>query len=59
MALYRVHFIDHGENLYGTSHIEHDSDDAAIATAQYIHALNIGAGFEVWQDNRLMHRHRN
>jgi hypothetical protein len=30
MALYPVHFIDHGGNVYATHHVEHDDDEAAI-----------------------------
>ena len=59
MALYRVHFLDFGGNVRATHHIEHD-DEAAIEAA---HRMNvpprINGGFEVWQDDRLVHRHRN
>jgi hypothetical protein len=33
MALYRVHFVDHGGNIYSTHEIEHDADEDAIETA--------------------------
>jgi hypothetical protein len=59
MARYRVHFVDHGDNIYLTEHREHDSDEAAIDSAHRMHARSIGGGFEVWQDDRLVHRHRN
>jgi len=59
MALYRVHFVDHGNNVYLTRHVEHDDDEAAINGAHRMNAQSIGAGFEVWRDERLVHRHRN
>src|SRR4051812_15033696 len=59
MALYRVHFADHGDNIYFTEYHEHDSDDAVIETAMRRNAQSIGAGFEIWDDERLVHRHRN
>jgi len=60
MALYRVHFVDHGNNVYLTRHVEHDDDEAAVDAAHRMNAArNIGAGFEVWQDERMVHRHRN
>ena len=30
MALYRVHFVDRGNNIYGMHRIEHDADDDAV-----------------------------
>lgn len=59
MALYRVHFVDHGDNIYLTQDIEHRDDAAAIEAARRMNAPSIGAGFELWQDDRLVHRHRN
>ena len=59
MAIYHVHFVDHGDNIYLTRHIEHADDEAAIDAAHRINARSIGAGFEVWEDDRLVHRHRN
>jgi hypothetical protein len=59
MPIYRVHFVDHGGNVYSTEHIEHDSDEQAIEAAHRLNVPSIGAGFEVWEDERLVHRHRN
>jgi len=60
MALYRVHFLDHGENIRATHHIEHDDDEAAIAGAHRLNVLpHLTAGFEVWQAERLVYQHRN
>jgi hypothetical protein len=59
MALYRLHFVDHGEHVYATCYSAHDSDDEAIAAAHRMDVPAIGAGFDVWDDERLVHRHRN
>jgi hypothetical protein len=59
MALYRVHFIDHGDNVYDTIHTEHDDDGAAVEHARRINVPSIGTGFEVWEGARLVHRHGN
>jgi len=60
MALYCVHFLDHGNNIYATHHVEHDDDEAAIAAAYRLNIMpHLGSGFEVWEDERLVHQHRN
>jgi hypothetical protein len=60
MALYRVHFFDFGGNIYATHHVEHDDDEAAIEAARRMNVLpHLSFGFEVWDDERLVHRHRN
>jgi hypothetical protein len=59
MARYQVHFVDHGDNVYDTVNAEHDDDEAAIEHAHRLNVPSIGAGFEVWEGGRLVHRHRN
>jgi hypothetical protein len=60
MALYRVHFLDFGGNVRATHQIEHDNDEAAIQAAHRMNVLpQINGSFEVWQDDRLVHRHQN
>ena len=60
MALYRVHFYDHGDNILSVRDIEHDDDDAAIAGAHRLNVLpHMTAGFEVWEGDRLVHQHDN
>ena len=59
MALYRLHFVDHGGNVYATNHVDHQSDDAAIRAAHALDVPSIGAGFDLWDDKRLVSRHRN
>jgi hypothetical protein len=51
--------VDHGDNVYSTEYIDHDSDEAAVEAAHRMNVPSIGAGFEVWDDERLVHRHRN
>jgi hypothetical protein len=60
MARYFVHFVDHGNNIRATHDIEHDDDEGAIAAAHRLNVLpHMSAGFDVWEDERLVHRHRN
>jgi hypothetical protein len=59
MGLYRVHFVDHGDNVYATEYLEHDDDESAIEAAHRMNVPSIGAGFDLWDDERLVHRHRN
>jgi hypothetical protein len=59
MVLYRVHFVDHGDNVYSTHYVEHDGDDEVIEAAHRMNVPSIGAGFDVWDDERLVYRHRN
>ena len=60
MALYHVHFFDHGDNIYKTHHIEHDDDTTAIEAAHQMNVLlHLGSGFELWEDVRLVYPHRN
>jgi hypothetical protein len=59
MALYRLHFVDHGGNVYATEYLEHDDDESAIESAHRMNVPSIGAGFDLWDDERLVHRHRN
>ena len=59
MAHYRVHFVDRDDNVHDAVHAEHDDDEAAIEHAHRINVPSIGAGFEIWEGERLVHRHRN
>lgn len=60
MALYRVHFYDHGDNIRASHDIDRDDDKAAIGAAHELNALpRLIAGFEVWEADRLVHRHNN
>jgi hypothetical protein len=59
MPTYRVDFVDYGENVYRTEHVEHDDDAAAIRDAARRNPLRgTGGGFDIWQDDRLVHIYR-
>ena len=55
---YRVNFVDHGGHVYATDHVEHDDETELIRELRERHAHGVGAGFDVWKDDRLVHRHR-
>lgn len=59
MAPYRVDFVDHGNNVYEARVVNRDDDESAIAEAHLMNVPGIGAGFDLWQEDRLVHRHRN
>ena len=58
MALYRVHFLNHGGNAYGTEYIDCLHDEAAIKKAHLLYVAAFGTGFDVWHGERLVHQHR-
>jgi hypothetical protein len=58
MARYRVHFVTHGDHVFSTIEMEHDADEAAIEEAHRQDIPSIGAGFDVWHEDRLVHRYR-
>ena len=58
MASYSVHFFDNGDRVFDAVEIDRDTDEAAIKEAHRIDVPSIGAGFDVWNENRLVHRHR-
>jgi hypothetical protein len=53
MALYRIHFLDYGGNIYSTHNVEHEDDEAAIEAAHDLNVLPRLGRFEVWEDDRL------
>jgi hypothetical protein len=58
MAVYRVRCRDYRDSVYVTHYIEHDQDEEAIEAAHRMSIRSIQtAGFEVWEDDRLIHRH--
>jgi hypothetical protein len=59
VSRYRVHFVDYGDNIYSTDYIETDHDEKAVAAAHRRNVPSVGAGFEVWVKEPLVHRHRN
>ena len=60
MALYRVHFLDRGDDIIATHQAEYADDLAAIEAAHRLNLVpHMSAGFDVWHGERLVHRHRN
>lgn len=55
MPLYRVEFLDPGDYVYRVDYLECFQDDGAIAAARRLN-VSIGVVFEIWQDERLVHR---
>jgi DNA-binding response OmpR family regulator len=58
VARYQVHFVDDADRAFDSIELEGDADDAAIEEAGRIDVPSIGAGFDVWHEGRLVHRHR-
>jgi hypothetical protein len=59
-VLYRILFFDHAGDIYRTIRAMYDSDGEAIAEVHSWTALpRPAASFEIWQDDRLVHQHRN
>ena len=56
--VYIVHFVDHGENVYATEFVRHDDEVALIDKLSVLYDHQIGAGFDIWDGDRLVHRHR-
>ena len=56
MARYDVFFFDHSERIYSTERVECADDGGAILRAHDLNVPSIGAGFEVWQEQRFVYR---
>jgi hypothetical protein len=56
MTVYYAFFVDHGGEIYPTHHFASDTDVDAIEAVRLIKPPNTTAGFEVWQDDRLVYR---
>ena len=60
MAVYTIHFYNHGGNVRPAYHIERLTDESAIAEADRLNVLpHIFSGFDVWDGDRLVHQHCN
>jgi hypothetical protein len=55
---YNVHFVNQAGHVYDAIEIAHHSDEAAIDETYRIDVPSIGVGFDIWQDGRLVLRHR-
>jgi hypothetical protein len=57
VPLYQCLCVDHGDNVYSQANFHADCDDAAVDYARTVHNNGIGKGFELWQGDRLIHKH--
>ena len=58
MAAYRIHFVTHGGRIYSAHDLVAGSEREAIEAAhRHYGNSQIGHGFEIWSDDRLVHRH--
>jgi hypothetical protein len=55
MALYRAHFLTHGNDIFDVDHFDAEHDEAAINHAVQVFRSGIGKGYEIWHDDRLVH----
>jgi hypothetical protein len=58
LALYHVHFLDDGGDVFLTRELEHEDDETVVERARWLYVPRIGAVFDVWEGDRLVHRHR-
>jgi hypothetical protein len=58
LAEYYVHFIDRGDRVINALVLDHDTDEAAIKHAGRLYVASVGNGFDVWHEDRLVHRRR-
>ena len=59
MPRYECRFLDHGGNTREMQLIDAEDDGAAVTEAHQMHSPRVGAGFDLWQDERRVHSHRN
>ena len=56
MAPYRAQILDHGGNVRYTANFMAEHDEHAMSHANMMWGGScVGAGYEVWQDDRLVH----
>jgi len=58
VTTYLVEFLDHGKNVRVAEWIICDDDAHAIHRARELDVVKIGLGYDVWQGDRLVYRHR-
>jgi len=56
MAAYEIRFIDDANRTYSVERVRCNDVVEAIAKAQELNVASIGAGFEVWHGEKLVHR---
>jgi hypothetical protein len=55
---YVIIFTDHAGAQYGSDLLTALGDEAAIQQARTHYSMGIGAGYQIWQDDRLVHTER-
>jgi hypothetical protein len=58
VASYRVVFVDREGQTFDAVEFERATDDAAIIEAHRLNIPSMGAGFDLWRQGRLVHKHR-
>ena len=58
MALYRVQLLDGIGVVWDADEVDCDTDEQAVAFADDFSVPAFGNGFDVWNQDRLVHRHR-
>jgi hypothetical protein len=56
--MYGVEFVDYGDNVRGVESIERATDADAIEAAHKMNIPRYIAGFDLWEGDRLVRRHR-
>ncbi len=55
MCSYRAHFLTHGDEIFGAAHFDAKDDEVAKAHVSKILSSGIGKGYQIWEENRLVH----
>jgi hypothetical protein len=58
MALYTINLISHRGTVWDADELDCDTDEEAVAFAEDLNVPASGNGYDVWQQERLVHRHR-
>ena len=58
MAPYRAQHLTHGDDIFSVDHFVAEHDRAAIEHAAKKLRSGIGKGYEIWQNDRLVHVER-
>jgi hypothetical protein len=58
IMIYRVEFVDYGDNVRDVERLERATDAEAIEGAHKMNIPTFIAGFDVWEEDRLIHRYR-
>ena len=56
MSFYRCRFLDRSFNVFQIQGVACENDAEAIAMARRMSANSLADGFELWQDERCVHR---